>query len=115
MALYMYQGWTRRKAVYTTYYLQPDERRDLIKDCGVSGLVLFEYYLYLNKKTIPEVITDERAAEWFGWTLATAKRHRLSLIKKGWFYIQKFYNKDKQKIEVYHLGQDGVAAAMQPT
>jgi hypothetical protein len=47
---------------------------------------------------------DERSAEWFGWTPAAAKRHRLNLVKTGWRLIDKG-KLSGNKIYVYYLGK----------
>ena len=101
-----------RKAIYTNYYVSPTERRQLIKETSVSGLLSFEYFLYKARQTVEvDEITDQRTADWFGWTLDTAKRHRLALIKQGWFHVEKHRSPNGHKVEVYYLGKEAVAEA----
>ena len=54
---------------------------------------------------------DERAGEWFGWTVPTANHHRLTLTKKGWFLIERLRSKNGLKADVYRLGKAAVAEA----
>jgi response regulator of citrate/malate metabolism len=93
------------------YALGHSERRQLIKDCGIHALVLFEYYLRLAS-TENALLTDEDAAEYFNWSKATAKRHRLTLTQKGWLAIERAKLNNGRKVHVYYLGKDEVAAAI---
>jgi len=100
----------RRQAIYTNYYVTPDERKLLIKETSVSGLLTFEYYLYMARQTNHAgKITDIRTADWFGWTVSTARRHRLALIKNGWFHVEPHRSTNRHKVDIYYLGKDQVA------
>jgi predicted transcriptional regulator len=71
---------------------------------------LFEYYLRLAS-TENTLITDEAAAEYFDWSKATAKRHRLSLSQAGWTSFERSTLANGRRIHVYYLGRDEVEAA----
>jgi len=105
-SFHRYLCWEKKKAQYTNFYLDPDERRELIEDAGVNGLVLFEYYLHMaNQKDGNEAITDERAAHWFGWTIHTAKRHRINLANTGWVLTEKHKGPGGTNTFQYYLGK----------
>jgi hypothetical protein len=89
------------------YALGNTERKDLVKDCGVHALVLFEYYLRLAS-TENAVITDEHAADYFTWSVHTAKRWRVKLQKMGWMLTEKAKLPNGRRIVVYYLGKDEV-------
>lgn len=86
------------------YPLKNKERKDLIKEVGVHGLVLFEYYLRLAAVGT-RLITDEAAAEYFGWNIHTAARWRRALVKAGWFHATRLKG-DGQTGYVYYLGKE---------
>jgi len=92
------------------YSLSQAERKSLVRDAGVHALVLFEYYLRLAS-TENAPINDEDAAEYFDWSIHTAKRWRLALVKKGWMAIEKARLNNGRKIQVVYLGQEEVEAA----
>lgn len=95
------------------YSLSHAERKDLVRECGVHALVLFEYYLRLAS-TENTPITDEAAADYFDWSLHTSRRWRQALTKKGWVSIQKSTLSNGRKIHVYYLGKEEVAGAANP-
>ena len=92
------------------YSLGHSERKELVKEVGVNALVLFEYYLRLAS-TENTVINDTAAADYFSWSAASAKRHRLSLVNAGWMAVEKARLGNGRKIIVYYLGKDEVRAA----
>ena len=103
----------RRTAVYSNYYVTPNERKLLIKETSVSGLLTFEYFLFMARQTNhAEKITDSRTADWFGWTVSTARRHRLALVKHGWFHAESHRSINGHKVDIYYLGKDEVAEAV---
>jgi len=61
-----------------------------------------------NQKDGNEEISDERAADWFGWTVRTARRHRQALLKTGWVLVEKTSGKTYTNF-TYFLGKDAVA------
>jgi len=85
------------------YALTNTERKQLIKECGVNALVLFEYWLRLSSVGDQE-FSDVGAADYFGWSEATAKRHRLRLINNGWFAAIKTRGKGTE-VTVHYLGK----------
>lgn len=89
------------------YGLSHAERKELVRDCGVHALVLFEYYLRLAS-TENTPITDKDAADYFDWSMHTAKRWRLALVSKGWVAIEKSKLGNGRKIHVYYLGKEEV-------
>ena len=92
------------------FALKNQERKDLIKECGVYGLIIFEYYLRMA--SIGNVVlTDEGAASYFGLTANAVKKHRINLQKKGWFYRDSATSGDKRRIHIYYLGKEEVAEA----
>ncbi len=109
--LHSYICWDRRKPYYSNFYLKPDERRELITDVGDSGVLLFEYLLFMaNQKDGNEAISDQRIADWFGWTERKAQRYRLALISTGWLGIEKYKGNHNDNY-VYFLGKPAVALA----
>ena len=93
------------------YALKHQERKDLIKECGVTGLVLFEYYLRIAAME-DKAFLDEAAAEYFGWSRITAKRHRLALVRAGWVLLEKAKTNTGNRIQIAHLGRDEVIDAL---
>lgn len=99
-----------REAFYTKFSLRRHERLDLIKEVGAHGLLLFE--MYLRMASIENVeLTDEDAANYFGWNIHTASRYRRALIKGGWLHVEKATASSGQKIVLYYLGKDEVQTA----
>ncbi len=96
------------------YSLKAQERIDLIEDTGVHGLVLFEYYLRMASVENVE-ITDENAAEYFGWNIHTAKRWRRKLIKAGWVYMDKARAPNGDYVFRYFLGKSEVTRSRSNT
>jgi hypothetical protein len=68
------------------YYLEDDERRELINTPGrgEAGCLLFEYYLRLAAKGKLQV-SDDTAANHFGWKTQKTQRLRLALTNAGWY------------------------------
>ena len=94
---------------YTVKYaVTRQERIALIETCGVNGLVCFEYYLRMCAIE-SKIVTDEMIAEYFGWTIHTAKRTRLKLISEGWIYLEKITFRNKISFW-YYLGREIVDA-----
>lgn len=106
---------SNRDAYRVKYALKSQERKDLIQDCGLNGLVLFEYYLRMA--SIPNAaITDKEAAEYFGWSEFTASRWRRNLIKKGWYYAELLRgDRTNGRVMVYHLGKEAVSLVLKTT
>ena len=86
------------------YSLRRQERPALVVEAGVHGLVLFEYYLRLASMEDVE-LTDQGAADYFGWNLHTVRRHRRVLINKGWLNIEKATLSNGNRVVVYYLGK----------
>jgi len=89
------------------YALTHTERKILVRELNVQCLVLFEYYLRLAS-TDSAVITDEDAADYFGWNLPVAQRHRLALTRAGWFARERVTLKGGRRIHMTYLGKDEV-------
>ena len=97
-----------KKGFYVNYALTQEEREDLIKECGINGLVLFEYYLRMASIGNVE-LNDKDAAKYFCQVESTITRWRRSLINKGFVHIDKFHHPHtKQQSIVYYLGRDQV-------
>ena len=99
----------KKAAYYVRHYLNEQERRNLIQEVNDSGVLLYDYYLRLAAVGDVE-ITDERAAEYFGWPQSKAKRTRLQLVKKGWFKESRYTIEKVRKGVTYYLGKDSVAS-----
>ena len=93
------------------YALRETERKALISEVGVHGLVLFEYYLRMASVEGME-LTDDVAADYFGWSVATTGRWRRELIKEGWFHADNARLKNGEKVIVYYLGKTEVSRAL---
>lgn len=89
------------------YALREIERKALISEVGVHGLVLFEYYLRMASVEGME-LTDEDASEYFGWSIHTTGRWRRELIKNGWFHSDNARLNNGEKVIVYYLGKSEV-------
>lgn len=92
------------------YALTRTERKRLIRETTVYALVLFEHYLRIAS-TDDVLITDQGAAEYFDWSVSTAKRWRLALVKAGWYLHRKSKSTSGDVVNLYYLGKDEVAAA----
>ena len=55
---------------------------------------------------------DVAAAEYFGWSQITAKRHRLALSKAGWVLFEKSSTSNGNRIQIAHLGKKEVIDAL---
>ena len=98
------------KAVtHRKFYVSNEERRRLIKEVNDAGLLLFEYYLTLAGVGSQDVISDERTAKHFGWTVTKAQKIRQNLGKHGWFDQKKYNYTDQRKGITYYLGKAKVA------
>lgn len=111
MDQYTYICWKHRPAQYTTIYLEKDETQELMRDVGTHGVLLFQYYCMLAKAKEATEISDDRAADWFGWNVHTAARYRRALIKTGWLFIEKARLTRSRAVYLYHLGKPAVAKA----
>lgn len=94
------------------YVLSSADRPLLVSECGVNGLVVFEYYLRMAATEKVE-ITDENIAEYFGWNIHTAARHRRALIKKGWLFTESATTLSRNKVILIYLGKEEVRRAKQ--
>jgi len=92
------------------YALRGQERIDLIQEVGANGLLLFEYYLRMASIENIE-ITDQDAANYFGWNIHTAKRWRRALTKAGWYASEQARASTGTRIFLYYLGKEEVAKA----
>jgi hypothetical protein len=109
---YKYVREKNREAFAMKYSLRRDERIALIEDAGLHGLVLFEFYLRLA--SIEDIeISDQAAADYFGWNLHTARRYRRLLVKKDWIHTEKAKLSNGHKIVLYYLGKEEVNKAKQ--
>ena len=108
--IHNYLCWEKRKPIYTNYYLTPKERRELITDAGLNGLLLFEYYLTLIRQD-QRGITDAGAMEWFGWSLATVQRWRQKLTSTDWYYSEKARMASGKVSIIHYLGKAAVMEA----
>lgn len=99
-----------RESFKLKYALRQDERKALIKETGLHGLVLFEYYLRMASVDDIE-LTDEGAAEYFGWNIHTARRYRRALVNTGWFHTERATTADGKSIFLYYLGKEYVTQA----
>lgn len=107
---YKYVREKVKEAYNLKYGLRKEERLQLITEIGLQGLVLFEYYLRLA--SIEEAkITDEGAAEYFGWNIHTARRYRRELTNHGWVHTEKARLSNGHVIIVYYLGKEEVSRA----
>lgn len=92
------------------YSLGRTERKRLVRETNVYALVLFEHYLRIAS-TEDVLISDQGAADYFDWSLTTAKRWRLALVKAGWFLTKKTRSTTGEVVHIYYLGKDEVKAA----
>jgi len=99
----------KSKVTTTRYYLDADERRALIEDCGDAAVLLFEYYIRLSSIKDLKPITDQTTADYFGWTKDKVRRLRRALVNKNWFRSSSFRHSNGIKGVTYYLGQEMVA------
>lgn len=96
------------KALYIKYYLSAVERRELIKTLGDPACMLFEYYLRMA--SIPnQIITDNLAAEYFGWNSRKVRRYRQALQQAGWYAHSKYSISKHRRGVSYYIGREAVA------
>lgn len=107
--LFNYMRNRVREEYRMKYALRSDERKALIQETSVNGLVLFEYYLRMASVGNIELGDDTQAAEYFGWSPHTAARWRRELTKTGWFHMEKAKLPSGKNAYVYYLGKDPVA------
>ena len=110
-AIYNYIRERNREDFRMRYALNQDERRQLVKEVGTNGLVLFEYYLRMASVGTVELGDDDKAADYFGWTTHTARRWRQQLSKTGWYHSERATLPSGKRTYVYYLGKEQVAAA----
>ena len=106
-------NWVRNrtKKSFTQYYsIRPQERRDLIQEINVSALVLFEYYIRMASVG-DQHLSDEKAADYFGWSIKTATKWRRALINKGWIFVERAAFPGGRSSYIYHLGKEEVVQA----
>ena len=92
------------------YALTHFERKSLVRELNVHCLVLFEYYLRLASVETAD-LTDADSADYFGWSTDTAKRHRLSLTRAGWYAREGVTLKGGGRIYIHYLGTDEVTGS----
>ena len=92
------------------YSLSHPERKKLVRESGVQALVLFEYYLRLAS-TENTIITDEDAADYFGWETRTAAKWRRVLVKDGWLSAISTRQHNGHTMYTYYLGEEEVRAS----
>lgn len=96
------------KAMYLKYYLSAEERRSLIQEVGDAACMLYEYYLRMA--SIPnQVITDDMAAEYFGWNTRKVRRYRQALTNAGWYDSARYTIAKVRKGISYYIGKEAVA------
>ena len=95
--------------IHLKMYLTQSERRALLAACGDAALLLLEYYIRMASLKEKEEITDEKAANYFGWRPEKAKRIRQKLIKAGWFDQARITLHKGGRGIVYFIGQEPVS------
>jgi hypothetical protein len=107
-----YKCRKNRDTLYLTYYLTPEERREVIKTISDSACLLLEYYLKRagasRTRLMEGQITDAQAAEYFGWTASKAGRIRRDLERHGWFSSLPFQSPKGRKSIHYYIGKEAV-------
>lgn len=101
------------KAIYTRYYLSAKERRDLGRQAGDPGVLLYEYLLRMVSLGTQE-INDETISDYFGWDIRKAKRHRLKLTKIGWYATRRYNISGNRRGISYYVGPEAVAKLGKP-
>jgi hypothetical protein len=99
-----------KKPFYTKHTMTAKLRREIIKDFGDSACLLYEYYLRMA--TIGGVeLTDQHAADYFGWSIHKTRRNRGLLTHGGHYLSQKYsYNNGRKGIS-YYIGTEMVRNA----
>lgn len=99
----------RSSVSHRSFYVTPDERKQLIVDAKEAGLVLFEHLLYLVAIKKQDEISDQDIAEYFGWQKSKASRIRKKLMKAAWFRAESFVYSGGRKGTTYYVGKDAVS------
>ena len=102
-----FRSLKQNKPFYTKHYLTGAERRDLGRQAGDPGVLLYEYLLRMTSIGT-ENITDAGIAEYFGWDPTKAKRVRLKLTRLGWFASESYRYTGGRKGITYYVGKDAV-------
>lgn len=97
----------KNKAFHTKYYMSDAERRQIIDQVGDPACMLYDYYLRMASIGEQE-LTDQAAAEYFGWSEQKAKRNRLALARAGFFRSAGGRLSDGKRTIYYYIGEDAV-------
>jgi hypothetical protein len=108
-----YRCEAKETKMHFKYYLDDQERRELIstKGIGEAGCLLFEFYLRLAAKGEVHV-SDAIAAHHFGWQTQKTQRLRLGLTNSGWFRQVRSTFTDGRKGITYYVGKVAVQQSL---
>lgn len=99
------------KEIYSKYMISDRERRTIINSEGDAACMLYEYYLRMaSKGNTP--LTDQHAADYFGWTPSKVQRNRLALTRAGWFRQVRGTYSDGRKTISYYIGESAVSDSL---
>ena len=100
----------QEKAMHTKFYLSAHERKELLRDCGDTGLLAMEWMLRLAALPVSSnpVINDDTLAEYFDWSKRKAGDVRRDLIKHGYLHTEIVTQSNNTKMAVYYVGKQAV-------
>ena len=95
-----------------TYYAPLNIKKQCMKECGDSALILYEFYL--SKAGVKDYqFTDERVAYALDWDISKVKRHRIRLIKAKWYKSATATYPNGKKVTTYYIGKKAVTEVTQ--
>mgnify|MGYP003514186311 FL=1 len=96
--------------MHTKFYLSAHERKELLRDCGDTGLLAMEWMLRLAALPVSSnpVINDDTLAEYFDWSKRKAGDVRRDLIKHGYLHTEIVTQSNNTKMAVYYVGKQAV-------
>lgn len=92
----------------TRFFLDTKSRRELLRNCGDQGYMLYEYYLAMATYG-DQPMTDHRVCAYYDWHLAKVARNRKKLIQHGWFRTFNLTAPGGGRIAHYFIGKKAVA------
>lgn len=87
-------------------YLTMDEKREVIRECGDSAVILYEFYVS-KQNTKDYDFSDSKASRAIGWSREKVQRIRLKLEKYSYFKRVKDHN-----TYIFYIGKDAVLGSV---
>jgi len=96
----------RNKRKTIMYYLTQKEKNEVIKECGITAMVLYEYFISKALSKI-DLSSDDTTAKSLAISQRTITRNRLTLTKHNYYYRVKISGKT-DAVVINYIGKEAV-------